>query len=121
MAVGQSGQRTNAQLLYGPLVPQTDEYQLLCGRQPTIVMYNHMIKKCYTCDVRYDPNFMSPPHIIWSYTPKQEGPGLLMAEKLDAKTIQMHTTALITLHVSGRNYQVVLRIICTWEISISRV
>ena len=64
---------------------------------------------------------LCPPYIIWSYAPKQEGPGLLMAEKLDAKTIQMHTTALITLHVSGRNYQVVLRIICTWEISISRV
>ena len=79
-----------------------------------------MMKKCYTCDVRYDLNFMSP-HIIWSYAPKQEGPGLLMVEKLDAKTIQMHTTALITLHVSGRNYQVVLRIIFTWEISISRV
>ena len=53
------------------------------------------------------------PHIIWSYTPKQDGPGLLMAEKLDAKTIQIHTTALITLHVSRRNYQVVLRIIFT--------
>ena len=39
---------------------------------------------------------MSPtPHIIWSYTPKQEGPGLLMAEIFDAKTIQMHTTVLI--------------------------
>ena len=45
-------------------------------------------------------------HIIWSYAPKQEGPGLLMAIKFNAKTIQMHTTVLITLHVSGRNYQV---------------
>ena len=62
LAVGQSGQCTNAQLLYGPLVPQNDEDHLLCGRQPTIVMYNHMIQKCYTCDVRYDPNFMWPPH-----------------------------------------------------------
>ena len=60
LAVGQSGQHTNAQLLYGPLVPQTNEDRLLCGRQPTIVMYNRMIKKCYTCDVRYDLNFMSP-------------------------------------------------------------
>ena len=46
------------------------------------------------------------PHIIWSYAPKQEGPGLLMAIKFDAKTMQMHTTVLITLHVFGRNYQV---------------
>ena len=46
----------------GPLVPQNDEDRLLCGRQPTIVMYNYMIQKCYTCDVRYDPNFMCPPH-----------------------------------------------------------
>ena len=46
------------------------------------------------------------PHIIWPYTPKQEGPGLLMAIKFDAKTIPMHTTVLITSHVSGRNYQV---------------
>ena len=37
LAVGQSGQHTNAQLLYGPLVPQTDEDRLLCGRQPTVV------------------------------------------------------------------------------------
>ena len=44
LAVGQSGQRTNAQLLYGPLVPQTDEDRLLCGMQPTIVMYNRMIR-----------------------------------------------------------------------------
>ena len=62
LAVGQSGQHTNAQLLYGPLVPQNDEDCLLCGRQPIIVMYNHMIQKCYTCDVRYDLNFMCPPH-----------------------------------------------------------
>ena len=53
---------TNVQLLYGPLVPQNDEDRLLCGRQPTIVMYNHMIQKCYTCDVRYNPNFMCLPH-----------------------------------------------------------
>ena len=46
LAVGQSGQRTNAQLLYGLLVPQNDEDHLLCGRQPTIVMYNRMNKKC---------------------------------------------------------------------------
>ena len=62
LAVGQSGQRTNAQLLYGPLVPQNDEDRLLCGSQLTIVMYNHIIQKCYTCDVRYDLNFMCPPH-----------------------------------------------------------
>ena len=62
LVVGQHGQHTNAQLLYGPLVPQNDEDHLLCGRQPTIVMYNCMIQKCYTCDVRYDPNFMCPPH-----------------------------------------------------------
>ena len=43
LAVGQSGQHTNAQLLYGPLVPQNDEECLLCGRQPTIVMYSCMI------------------------------------------------------------------------------
>ena len=35
-----------------------------CGRQPTIVMYNHMIQKCYTCDVRYDPNFMCLSHMV---------------------------------------------------------
>ena len=35
LAVGQCGQCTNAQFLYGPLVPQTDEDQLLCGRQST--------------------------------------------------------------------------------------
>ena len=51
MEVGQSGQFFNAQSLYGPLVPQNDEDHLLCGRQPTIVMYNRMIQKCYTCDV----------------------------------------------------------------------
>ena len=62
LAVGQSGHHPNAQLLYGPLVPQNDKDRLLCGRQPTIVMYNPMIQKCYTCDVRYDPNFMCPPH-----------------------------------------------------------
>ena len=62
LAVGQCRQCTNAQLLYGPLVPQNDEDHLLCGRQPTIVMYNCMIQKCYTCDVRYDLNFMCPPH-----------------------------------------------------------
>ena len=45
-------------------------------------------------------------HIIWLYAPKQKGPGLLMAIKFDVKTIQMHTTVLITSHVSGRNYQV---------------
>ena len=61
LAVGQSGHHPNAQLFYGPLVPQKDEDCLLCGRQPTIVMYNHIIQKCYTCDVRYDPNFMCPP------------------------------------------------------------
>ena len=64
LAVGQSGQCTNAQLLYVPLVSQNDEDHLLCGRQPIIVMYNCMIQKCYTCDVRYDPNFMCPPHNI---------------------------------------------------------
>ena len=37
---GQSGH-----LLYGPLVPQNDEDQLLSGRQPAIVMYNWMIQK----------------------------------------------------------------------------
>ena len=37
LAVGQSGHCPNAQLLYGPLVPQNDEDRLLCGRQPTIV------------------------------------------------------------------------------------
>ena len=31
LAVGQSGQCINAQLLYGPLVPKTDEDRLLCG------------------------------------------------------------------------------------------
>ena len=37
LAVGQSGQHSNAQLLYGPLVPQNDDH-LLCGRQQTIAM-----------------------------------------------------------------------------------
>ena len=62
LAVGQNGHCPNAQLLHGPLVPQNYEDHLLCGRQPTIVMYNRMIQKCYTCDVRYDPNFMCAPH-----------------------------------------------------------
>ena len=62
LAVGQRGYHPNAQLLYGPLVPQNDEDHLLCGRQQTIVMYNCIIQKCYTCNVRYDPNFMCPPH-----------------------------------------------------------
>ena len=54
---GQSGH-----LLYGPLVPQNDEDQLLSGRQPAIVMYNRMIQKCFTCEVDFDPNFMCAPH-----------------------------------------------------------
>ena len=62
LVVGQSGHHPNAQLLYGPLVPQNDEDHFLCGRQLTIVMYNHMVQKCCTCDVRYDLNFMCHPH-----------------------------------------------------------
>ena len=38
-------------LLYGPLVPQNDEDQLLSGQQPAIVMYNQMIQKCFTCEL----------------------------------------------------------------------
>ena len=57
-------------MLYGPLVPQNDEDRLLSGRQLTIVMFNCMIQKCYTCDLPYDVNFMCPPHnmVIWSKT-----------------------------------------------------
>ena len=44
LAVGQSGHPPNAQLLYGPLVPQNDEDHLL------------------SCDLKYDPNFMCAPH-----------------------------------------------------------
>ena len=42
LPVGQSGHPSNAQLLYGPLVPQNDEDHLLSGRLPTIVMYKCM-------------------------------------------------------------------------------
>ena len=62
LAVGQSGHPPDAQLLYGPIVPQNDEDCLLSGRQPTCVMYNHMIQKCFTCDLKYDPNFMCTSH-----------------------------------------------------------
>ena len=62
LTVGQSGHPPNVQLLYGLLVPQNDEDCLLSGRQPTIVMYNNMIQKCFTCDLKYDPNFMCAPH-----------------------------------------------------------
>ena len=51
LAVGQSGHPPNVQLLYGLLVPQNDKDPLLSGRQPTIVMYNLMIQKCFTCDL----------------------------------------------------------------------
>ena len=61
LPVEQSGQPPNAQMLYGPLVPQNDEDRLLSGRQPIIVMFNHMIQKCYTCDLQYHVNFMCPP------------------------------------------------------------
>ena len=47
LAVGQSGHPPNAQLLYGPPVPQNED-RLLSGRQPMIVMYNCMIQKCFT-------------------------------------------------------------------------
>ena len=59
LAVGKLGHPPNVQLLYGPLVPQNDEDHLL---QPTIVMYNCIIQKCFTCDLKYDPNFMCAPH-----------------------------------------------------------
>ena len=62
LAVGQSGHPPNAQILYGPLVLQNDEDCLLSGRQPMTVMYNHMIQKCFTCDLKYDLNFMCAPH-----------------------------------------------------------
>ena len=62
LAVRQSGHPPNGQLLYGPLVPQNDEDRLLSGRQPMIVMYNQMIYKCFTFDLKYDPNFMCAPH-----------------------------------------------------------
>ena len=62
LAVGQSGHPPNVQLLCGLLVPQNDEDRLLSGRQPMIVMYSHMIQKCFTCDLKYDPNFMCAPH-----------------------------------------------------------
>ena len=61
LAVGQIGHPPNAQLLYGLLVPQNDEDHL-SGRQPMIVMYNQMIQKCFTCDLKYDQNFMRAPH-----------------------------------------------------------
>ena len=64
LAVGKSGHLPNAQLLYGPLGPQNDEDHLLSGRQPMIVMYNCMTQKCFTCDLKYDPNFMCAPHNI---------------------------------------------------------
>ena len=62
LVVGQSGHPPNAELFYGSLVPQNDEDRLLSGRQPTLVMYNRMIQKCFTCDLKYDPNFMCVPH-----------------------------------------------------------
>ena len=62
LAVGQSSHPPSAQLLFGPLVAQNDEDCLLSGRQPAIVMYNRMIQKCFTCDLKYDPNFMCAPH-----------------------------------------------------------
>ena len=62
LAVGQSGHPPNVQLLYGLLIPQNDEDHLLSGRQPVTVMYNYMIQKCFTCDLKYDPNFMCAPH-----------------------------------------------------------
>ena len=62
LVVGQSGHPPNAQLLYDPFVPQNDEDRLLSGRQPTLVMYNRMIQKCFTCYLKYDPNFMCVPH-----------------------------------------------------------
>ena len=45
-------------------------------------------------------------HITWSLVQKPDGGGLLMARKFDAKTIQMCTTVLITLHVLEGNCQV---------------
>ena len=45
-------------------------------------------------------------HITWSLGQKPDGGGLLMARKFDAKTIQMHTTVLITSHVLEGNCQV---------------
>ena len=56
VSAGQSGN------LFGPLVPQNDEDQLLSGQQPAIVMYNQMIQKCFTCEVDFDPHFMCTPH-----------------------------------------------------------
>ena len=42
-------------------------------------------------------------HITLSLGQKPDGGGLLMARKFNAKTIQMHTTVLITLHVLEGN------------------
>ena len=102
-AVGQSGHPPNAQLLYGLLVPQNNEDHLLSVRQPMIVMYNCMIPKCFTCNLKYDPNFMCAPH---NMVIRSKLGLLLMAAKFDAKTIQMGTTVSITSHVLEGNCQV---------------
>ena len=98
LAVVQLGHPPNAQILYGILVPQNDENCLLSGRQPTIVMYNCMIQKCFTCDLKYDPNFMCTPHnmVIRSKTKRWR---IINGRRIQAKTIQICTTVLITTHV----------------------
>ena len=82
LAVGQSGHPPNAQLLYGPLVLQNDEDRLLSGRQPTIVMYKHMIQKCFTCDLNMI-QILCVHCISWSLGQKAEGGGLLMAAEFN--------------------------------------